>query len=80
MSQSERFARHDIHRPFGVSPELAERAIGFYRHVGFTEVPAADVHILVMDLQTAGTLRLAFSRRQSPTRLPSRCGARTSDW
>jgi ribosomal protein S18 acetylase RimI-like enzyme len=102
MSLWERIARHDIHRPFGVSADVAERypshlhinllprmqgcgtgrrliatlitslreygscglhllvgdtnqrAIGFYRHLGFTEVPAADVHLLVMDLETAG--------------------------
>jgi ribosomal protein S18 acetylase RimI-like enzyme len=101
MSRSERFARHDIHHPFGVSPDVAERfpshlhinllprmqgrgtgrrlistlitslrqygscglhlivsdsnqrAIGFYRHLGFTELPAADVHLLVMDLEAA---------------------------
>lgn len=27
-----------------------ERAIGFYRHVGFTQLPAADAHVFAMDL------------------------------
>ena len=27
-----------------------QRAVGFYRHIGFTELPATDVHIFGMDL------------------------------
>ena len=30
------------------------RAIGFYRHVGFRELPSPDVHIFAMDLTPAG--------------------------
>jgi len=28
-----------------------QRAVSFYRHLGFIEVPAADVHIFSMDLR-----------------------------
>jgi hypothetical protein len=27
-----------------------ERAAGFYQHLGFTELPAADMHLFAMDL------------------------------
>ena len=30
-----------------------ERAAGFYRHLGFTELPADDAHLFVMDLRAA---------------------------
>jgi ribosomal protein S18 acetylase RimI-like enzyme len=107
MSLWERYARHDIHHHFGVSPDVTERypshlhinllprmqrhgtgrrliselvtalrehgsrglhllvgdsnprAIGFYRHVGFTEVPASDAHIFVLDLAPVGDNPLA---------------------
>ena len=98
ISLAERYARHDIHHPFGAPPEVVERfpshlhvnleprmqgrgtgrrlvmtlisslrdhgspgvhllvghsnqrAIGFYRHVGFTELAATGVHIFTMGL------------------------------
>jgi GNAT superfamily N-acetyltransferase len=28
-----------------------QRAAGFYRHLGFTELPADDMHLFVMDLR-----------------------------
>lgn len=98
VSMAERYARHDIHHPFGAPPEVVERfpshlhvnlvprmqgrgtgrrlvmtlisslrdhgspgvhllvghsnqrAIGFYRHTGFTELTATGVHIFAMGL------------------------------
>jgi len=101
MSQAERYARHNIHHPWGPNPELIERypshlhidlvprmqgqgagrrlietlvaalraqgshglhlfvgfgnerAPGFYRHVGFTQLPIEDIQAFAMDLASA---------------------------
>jgi len=102
LSTAERYARHDIHHPFGAPPEVVERfpshlhvnlvprmqgrgtgrrlvtalistlrdhdspgvhlmvghanqrAIGFYRRIGFTELAATGVHIFAMGLGRIG--------------------------
>ena len=56
-----------------------ERAAGFYRHLGFTELPADDMHLFVMDLRAPGSMDprapgWLTARRPSARARRRRCG------